>query len=208
MTRKLLLLAALVAALALGCASTQTTPDAGPPGPPPPSQTAQVVSGFVSAGLSAAEPGFAWGVEYAADQGQTVRCYWLLGLETLCKVGGSYAASVPASGAWLSKFDRIEVDVARCNPLGTPPKVSPETAATVDKLGKALTGPIVAITRGVMGMSGVPCGWQVWVEGIEAELLALPGAILKALAGEPFVLPEVTLRECPAEASAPAVAAP
>jgi len=195
--------------LTLGCATTTVTgPDAGPPGPPVPSETAKIVSGYVAAGLGVAELGLTFGVEYAADQGQDARCYWLLGLEAVCRVGGRYAGTIPASGRWLSKFDEIEVNVKRCNPLGTPPRVSPEVAATVEKLGKALTGPILAVTRGVLTMAGVPCGWVAWAEGIEAELLALPVAIVNALAGAPFILPEVVLRECPAAPEAAPLAAP
>jgi len=208
MRHRILFIAVLALALGgLGCATTQGGADAGPPGPPTPSEKAVVISSFVSAGLSAAEPGLSWGVEYAADQGQTARCYVLLGLETLVHVGGNYAASVPASGKWLSRFDRIEVNPSRCNPLG-PPKVSPETAATVDKLCKALVPPVVAITQGVLSLVGVPCGWRAWAEGIETEVLALPAAITNALAGEPFVLPEVVLRTCPEETPPPATADP
>jgi len=203
-------LAALLAALTLtSCASTQTTgPDAGPPGPPMPSATDQAIVGYVGQGLPILESGFRFGAQLAADSHQTPRCFVLIGFATLAAAGAEWAPTVQATGEWLTEFPLLKIDPTVCKPNGLVPQVTPETEATVRKLCDALVPPLIAVGKWVMGLTGVSCRWQAWAEGFVAEAAALIKTTYHALAypNEPWVLPKLPLRKCPAEAP-PAAAA-
>lgn len=199
MKPKLLLL--LILSFVLGCASTQTTPETSPPGPPKPSEVAQTILGYVGTGLPILEAGFRYGVELAVESHQTPRCYVLTGLATLANAGAQWAPTVAETGEWLTEFPELTIDSKVCWPDGLPPKVTPETEATVRKLVDALLPPLTALAKWVMGTTGVSCRWQSWALGFLEEGAALLKTTYHALAfpNEPWVLPKVPLSACPTE---------
>lgn len=200
MLRRIALVAALLALLVQGCGCNATTSgaDAGPYIPPP-SENAKLIAGVVGGGLSAVEPLTRSGAQTSVAQGQIVRCYLYSAAGALASNGAYYARQVATTGEWLSAFPEIRIDTAVCRPEGTTPRVTEETEATVHKLVDQTLGPVVEVTRGVMGFFDLPCQWQAFAEWLETEAAGIAKTVVSAMAhpDEPWILPALPMPTCP-----------
>jgi hypothetical protein len=200
--RVVLLRVLLPCILALAaCGTTSTNGPDGGPNLQPASPTAQVVAGVTAAGLAALEPLAERGAAVSAGSGQTVRCYLFSAAAAIAHTGGDFAGRVASTGEWFTAGPDIRIDTAACRPNGLVPRVSAETEATVRKLLDQTLGPVVALTRAVMGVAGVGCRWQAFAEWVEREAAAVTESVVHVLAypDEPWVLPALPLPACPGE---------